>query len=99
MPTPSDDENNNGVVDAGESLGTTTVSGGTFSLDVALAAGTHNVRALLTALARHTSASTIFPYTTLFRSTTANAPTALDLAAVDDTFGAGTTGTNSDNIT
>ena len=52
-----DDANNNGVVDAGESLGTTTVAGGTFSLDVSLAAGTHNVRAIQTDVAGNASAA------------------------------------------
>ena len=54
-----DDANNNGVVDAGESLGTTTVAGGTFSLDVSLAAGTHNVRAIQTDVAGNASAASI----------------------------------------
>ena len=40
-----DDVNNNGTKDAGEStLGTANVSGGTFSVDVALAEGVHHVR-------------------------------------------------------
>ena len=52
-----DDANNNGVVDFGESLGTTTVSGGTFSRDIALGEGTHNIRAIQTDLAGNTSAA------------------------------------------
>jgi hypothetical protein len=94
-----DDANNNGVVDGGESLGTTTVSGGSFSLDVSLVAGTHNVRAIQTDVAGNASVASTTHALDITVDTTANAPTALDLAAVDDTFGAGTTGTNSDNIT
>jgi large repetitive protein len=42
------DADSDGVVDAGESLGTVLVSGGVFSLDVSLAQGVHNVRAIQT---------------------------------------------------
>src|SRR5207248_142346 len=93
-----DDANNNGVQDGGETaLGTGTVSSGSFSIDVALAAGTHHVRAFQTDIAGNVSSNSTSLDITV--DTTANVPTALDLAAVDDTFGAGTAGTNSDNIT
>ncbi|QQN64690.1 VCBS domain-containing protein [Bradyrhizobium diazoefficiens] len=52
-----DDANNNGVVDAGESLGTATASGGTFTLDVSLVQGMHNVRAIQTDVAGNLSAA------------------------------------------
>jgi large repetitive protein len=42
------DADSDGVVDAGESLGTVLVSGGVFSRDVSLAQGVHNVRAIQT---------------------------------------------------
>lgn len=43
------DTNNNGVVDAGESLGTTTATAGTWSIDAALAAGgTYSIKAIAT---------------------------------------------------
>ena len=41
-----DDANGNGVVDAGESLGTATVAGGTWSIDASLAAGSHSPKAV-----------------------------------------------------
>ncbi|WP_166294186.1 Ig-like domain-containing protein [Bradyrhizobium sp. 2S1] len=89
-----DDANNNGVVDAGESLGSTTVSGGTFTLDVSLAAGTHNVRAIQTDLAGNVSAASTTHALDITVDTTAAAPTTLDLAAADDTGAL-----NTDNIT
>ena len=52
-----DDANNNGVVDAGESLTTTAVSASAFSVDISLAAGTHNVRAIQTDVAGNVSAA------------------------------------------
>jgi hypothetical protein len=51
------DTNNDGVVDSGESLGTTTVAGGSFTKDVSLAAGTHQVKAIQTDVAGHVSAA------------------------------------------
>nr|WP_282101194.1 Ig-like domain-containing protein [Aeromonas genomosp. paramedia] len=51
------DIDNDGVIDGGESLGTTVVSGGVFSLDVSLAQGTHNVRAIQTDTAGNASAA------------------------------------------
>ena len=41
-----DDVNDNGVLDTGESLGTTTVVGGKWSIDVDLAEGEHDLRAV-----------------------------------------------------
>jgi hypothetical protein len=54
-----DDADNNGVKDAGEVVpGTATVSGGTFSTDIALATdGTHHVRAFETDVAGNASTS------------------------------------------
>ncbi|PZV35942.1 beta strand repeat-containing protein, partial [Mesorhizobium kowhaii] len=90
-----DDANNNGIVDGGESLGTTTVSGVAFSLDVSLAQGTHNVRAIQTDVAGNASAASTSHALDITVDTTAPAaPTALDLAAVDDTGSLST-----DNIT
>jgi ELWxxDGT repeat protein len=43
-----DDADGNGLVDAGEWLGTTTVGNGTFTLDISLLAGTHSVKAIQT---------------------------------------------------
>ncbi|MEV8686494.1 VCBS domain-containing protein, partial [Mesorhizobium ciceri] len=89
------DANNNGIVDGGESLGTTTVSGGAFSLDVSLAQGTHNVRAIQTDVAGNASAASTSHALDITVDTTApSAPTALDLAAVDDSGSSST-----DNIT
>ncbi|MCH7373184.1 Ig-like domain-containing protein [Aeromonas sp. MR16] len=51
------DIDNDGAIDAGESLGTATVVGGVFSLDVSLAAGNHNIRAIQTDVAGNTSAA------------------------------------------
>ena len=93
--TVFDDANNNGMVDAGESLGTATVASGTFSVDVSLAAGTHNIRAIQTDVAGNASAaSTTHALDITVDTTVPAAPTALDLAAADDT---GTLST--DNIT
>ncbi|WP_246682665.1 Ig-like domain-containing protein, partial [Mesorhizobium sp. B3-2-1] len=90
-----DDANNNGVVDAGESLGTATVSGGAFSLDVSLAQGTHNVRAIQTDIAGNAGAASTSHALDITVDTTAPAaPTGLDLAAADDTGSSST-----DNIT
>ena len=92
-----DDIDSDGVIDAGESLATTTVVGGTFSTDISLAEGTHNVRAIQTDVAGNVSAASTGLAITV--DTTANAATALNLADADDTSGAGTAGTNSDNMT
>lgn len=92
-----DDKDSDGVVDGGESLGTVLVAdvGGAWSTDVTLAEGTHNVKAIQTDVAGNVSvASTALPITV---DTTVIAPSELDMAAADDTFGS--TGTNSDNIT
>ncbi|NLF73838.1 MAG: hypothetical protein GX575_32920, partial [Candidatus Anammoximicrobium sp.] len=51
------DADHDGVVDSGESLGTTTVAGGSFTKDVSLAAGTHQVKAIQTDVAGHVSAA------------------------------------------
>jgi hypothetical protein len=84
------DANSNGVVDGGESLGTTTVSGGTWSLTTAnLGAGTYNLRALQTDAAGNASAPTAILAVTV--DTTA--PTAADdSGAVGEDDGAGTLG-------
>ncbi|EIM30279.1 Ig-like domain-containing protein [Microvirga lotononidis] len=42
------DRNNNGVLDAGEELGTDTVSGGAFSIAATLTEGSHTIRAVQT---------------------------------------------------
>ncbi|WP_369722030.1 Ig-like domain-containing protein [Bradyrhizobium sp. LLZ17] len=74
-----DDANNNGVVNAGESLGTATVSGGTFTLDVSLAASaTHNIRAIQTDVAGNVSiASTSHALDITVDTTAPNAPSSL----------------------
>ena len=51
-----DDVNHDGIIDAGETLGTTTVLGdGTFSLDVSLAEGDHKIKAVQTDAAGNVS--------------------------------------------
>ncbi|SDE74507.1 DUF4347 domain-containing protein [Rhodospira trueperi] len=84
------DANSNGVVDGGESLGTTTVSGGTWSLTTAsLGAGTHNLRALQTDAAGNASA----PAAILAVTVDTTAPTAADdSGTVGEDDGAGTLG-------
>ncbi len=90
-----DDANNNGVVDGGESLGTTTVAAGAFSLDVSLVAGTHNIRAIQTDVAGNAGvASTSHALDITVDTTAPAAPTGLDLAVADDSGSSST-----DNIT
>src|SRR3989441_943893 len=82
-----------GVQDGGEAtLGTGTVSSGSFGIDVSLAAGLHHVAAFQTDIAGNGSGGPARSDNTL--DTTAVAPTGLDLAAADDS---GTSST--DNIT
>jgi hypothetical protein len=51
-----DDANHDGIIDAGETLGTTTVLGdGTFSLDVSLGEGDHKIKAVQTDAAGNVS--------------------------------------------
>jgi len=83
----------NGVVDGGELLVTTTVSSGTFSTDISLAQGTHNVRAIQTDVAGNVSAASN-ALSIVVDPTAPAAPTALDLAAADDTVSS-----NGDNTT
>jgi Ca2+-binding RTX toxin-like protein len=40
------DVNNDGLIDAGETIGTATVTGGVFSIDVSLATGAYNLKAI-----------------------------------------------------
>ena len=90
-----DDINNNGMVDGGESLGTAIVSSGTFSLDISLAEGTHNIRAIQSdSYGNSSPASTSHALDIVVDTTAPAAPTGLDLAASDDTGSS-----NSDNIT
>ncbi|WP_210333757.1 Ig-like domain-containing protein, partial [Mesorhizobium sangaii] len=77
-----DDANNNGIVEGGESLGTTTVSGGAFSLDVSLAQGTHNVRAIQTDVAGNASAASTSHALDITVDTTA--PAAPTITSVTD---------------
>jgi dihydrodipicolinate reductase len=88
-----DDANNNGIKNGGEAtLGTAIVSGGSFSLDISLTAGTHHVRAFQTDAAGNVSGTSTPLNLTV--DTSASAPNGLDLAAADDTGSS-----NSDNIT
>ncbi len=91
--TVFDDIDNDGVVDGGESLGTGTVASGSFTVDVSLAAGTHNIRAIQTDVAGNASPASTTHTLDVTVDTTAAAPTGLDLAAADDSA------TNTDNIT
>ncbi len=87
-----DDTDNDGVQDAGEStLATTTVAGGTFTANIALAAGTHHVAAVQADTAGNLSSAATLDITV---DTSASAPTGLDLAAADDTGSS-----SSDNVT
>jgi Ca2+-binding RTX toxin-like protein len=83
-----DDGNNNGTVDAGESLSTTTVSGGAFSLDIALAQGTHNIRAIQTDVAGNVSAASTSDALDIIVDT--SAPAQPSITAVSDDFGSTT---------
>ena len=90
-----DDTNNNGVQNVGEAtLATTTIaSGTTFSADVALAEGLHHVGAFQTDPSGNVSAGATGLDITV-DTTAPSAPTALDLAAADDTGSS-----NTDNVT
>jgi len=88
-----DDLDDDGAVDADESLGTATVASGSFSLDVALAEGTHSVKAVQTDVAGNASVASAALSITV-DATAPDAPTGLDLAAGDD---AGSSST--DNVT
>ena len=91
--TVFDDADNDGVVDVNESLGTVTVAGEVWSLDVALAEGVHNLKAVQTDVAGNTSAASDVLAVTVDITAPA-APAALNLAAADDTGYSST-----DNIT
>jgi hypothetical protein len=88
--TVFDDANSNGVVDTGENLGTTTVSGGIFSLDIALAEGTHNIRAIQTDVAGNVSAASTNHALDIIVDTTA--PGQPSITTVSDDFGTTTGG-------
>ncbi|HET7717489.1 MAG TPA: Ig-like domain-containing protein [Bauldia sp.] len=90
-----DDLNNNGVRNSGEAvLGTTTVNAdGTFTVDISLTAGVHNIRGLQTDLAGNAGVSSLALGISV-DTTPPPPPAGLDLAAEDDT---GTS--DSDNVT
>nr|WP_248595608.1 Ig-like domain-containing protein [Candidatus Accumulibacter phosphatis] len=79
-----DDDNDDGIVDAGESLGYGTVAGGTYSFDVALAEGVHKIKAIQTDVAGNPS-----PVSTALEITI---DTTLATPTVDLTFDSGTDG-------
>ncbi|MFO1148314.1 MAG: Ig-like domain-containing protein [Alsobacter sp.] len=80
-----DDANNNGVLNNNEAvLATTVASGGSFSTDIALSLGTHNVRAFQTDVAGNRGAVSSALAITV-TAAAPNAPTGLDLATADDT--------------
>lgn len=72
-------------------LGSGTAAGGSYSIDISLAAGVHNVTATSTDTAGNTATSAALQITV---DTTVNAPSAPDLLAADDTGAS-----NSDNLT
>ncbi|MCW5736103.1 MAG: hypothetical protein KIS73_18380, partial [Enhydrobacter sp.] len=88
-----DDANNNGSMDGGETVITTTVAaGGSFSADISLTEGAHNIRAFQTdAVGNVSTVSAALSITV--DATTPGAPTGLDLAAADDS------NVNTDNVT
>ena len=94
--TVYDDTNNNGTRNTGEAtLATGTVNAaGFFSVDVALSAGIHYVRAFQTDLAGNAGGSSAAALTVTVDTTAPAVPAGLDLAAEDDT---GTS--SSDNVT
>ncbi|MCC6778660.1 MAG: hypothetical protein IT537_18865 [Hyphomicrobiales bacterium] len=97
LVTLFDDVNDDGVQQGGEAtLGTATVSGGSFSANISLSEGLHHVSAYQTDLAGNASTVTTLDITV---DTTALPPGALALAADDDSFGAGTAGTDHDHLT
>src|SRR5258708_7582187 len=66
-------------------MGTATVGGGVFSVDIALAAGVHHLRAFQADVAGNVGANSTALDVTITTDTTApDAPTGLDLAAADD---------------
>src|SRR5947207_2007574 len=76
-------------------MGTAVVTAGTFSTDVSLAAGVHNVRRIRPDTASmFDSASDVYSPDLTVDTTAPAAPSALDLAAADDTGSSST-----DNIT
>ncbi|MBF0159184.1 MAG: PD40 domain-containing protein [Magnetococcales bacterium] len=97
-----DDKNNDGVVDSGESLVTTSVtrswnaSGDAIEVvwkaDISLAVGSHRIRTIETDLAGNSSVASS-GISISVDTTAPSAPTGLDLAAIGDT------GVNTDNIT
>ena len=90
-----DDADGSGLLDGAETvLATVTVAGGVWAADIALAASAtaHHIKAFATDVAGNVSAaSTVLDITV---DTTANAPTALDLNAADDSGSS-----DADNIT
>ncbi|MCK1333300.1 tandem-95 repeat protein [Bradyrhizobium sp. CW9] len=87
-----DDTNNNGLKDGVEAtLATMTVTGSTFTTDIALGAGTHHVRAFQTVAGDVSESSTSLD---IMVDIAVAAPTNLDLVAADDTGSS-----SSDNLT
>ncbi|MBF0124093.1 MAG: hypothetical protein HQL60_02000 [Magnetococcales bacterium] len=89
-----DDKNSNGVVDSGEALSTTNITGTTWSSDIKLAVGTHAIKAIQKGVAGKADSIASDPLSVVVTVDTLAAPTALDLAAADDNGVS-----NSDNIT
>ncbi|MDT9547505.1 MAG: Ig-like domain-containing protein, partial [Chlorobium phaeovibrioides] len=86
VATLFDDKDNDGVVDAGESLGTSTVASGVWSVDASLAAGAHSLKAVQTDAAGNTSAASSALAVTV--DTTAPTFTSLTtVTAVDENSG------------
>ncbi|MBF0124744.1 MAG: DUF4347 domain-containing protein, partial [Magnetococcales bacterium] len=89
-----DDKDNDGIIDSGEALATVAVSGnGNWTVDCALAAGTHTIKAIQTDIDGNSSAASAALMLTV-DSSAPTAPTGLDLAAADDGGSS-----NSDNVT
>ncbi|MBF0123757.1 MAG: VCBS repeat-containing protein [Magnetococcales bacterium] len=88
-----DDKDNDGVIDSGEALVTTSLTAATWSADISLASGTHAIKAVQTDAAGNSSTvSAALTFTLDY--TVPTAPTSLDLAAADDSGAS-----DSDNIT
>ncbi|MBF0158555.1 MAG: hypothetical protein HQL58_03435, partial [Magnetococcales bacterium] len=88
-----DDKNGNDIVDSGESVGTSTTTGGGWSADISLVAGSHLIKALQVDAAGNRSAISA-PLRLTVDTVAPALPSTLDLAAGDDDGAS-----KSDNIT
>ncbi|MBF0125128.1 MAG: DUF4347 domain-containing protein, partial [Magnetococcales bacterium] len=79
-----DDKDNDGVIDTGEALATTSVTATTWNADVSLANGTHAIKAIQTDAAGNSGAASVGLGVTVVAQPTNNAPTVTAFSKAGD---------------